>query len=203
MSDKVIRLGGSQADNAKSIHHIVTYTSKSEGRIFIVLSAVPEILDIIYAAVDKAYTVDEEEVYKKLLSVYPEFTNNEPAVSYRELLDQLTGILKGIRLIGDYSEALKDQVLSFSEKLTAEVFQDIFGMVGSKANILWPEKIDLLVTPEYGNATFYSVSRTKLNELNPGLCLIPGSSDLVSYLIVKSSDKEKSVREIYKAFFIS
>ena len=29
----------------------------------------------------------------------------------------------------------------------------------------------------------------------------PGASDLVSYLIVNKNDKEKSVREIYNAFF--
>ncbi|NQU55457.1 MAG: aspartate kinase, partial [Bacteroidetes bacterium] len=44
---------------------------------------------------------------------------------------------------------------------------------------------------------FSAVANNKINVLLSG----SGASDLVSYLVVRSSDKEKSVREIYKAFF--
>jgi aspartokinase len=44
---------------------------------------------------------------------------------------------------------------------------------------------------------FGAVAQHKINVVLSG----SGASDLVSYLVVKSSDKEKSVREIYKAFF--
>lgn len=44
---------------------------------------------------------------------------------------------------------------------------------------------------------FGAVARHKVNVVLSG----SGASDLVSYLVVKSSDKEKSVREIYNAFF--
>ncbi|MBK6284122.1 MAG: hypothetical protein IPF54_17060 [Draconibacterium sp.] len=44
---------------------------------------------------------------------------------------------------------------------------------------------------------FNAVAQNKINVVLSG----SGASDLVSYLVVKSSDKEKSVREIYKAFF--
>ncbi|MDX1285511.1 MAG: hypothetical protein R3182_10885, partial [Draconibacterium sp.] len=44
---------------------------------------------------------------------------------------------------------------------------------------------------------FTAVANNKINVVLSG----SGASDLVSYLIVNKSDKEKSVREIYKAFF--
>jgi bifunctional aspartokinase / homoserine dehydrogenase 1 len=51
----------------------------------------------------------------------------------------------------------------------------------------------------YGVAAriFSAVAQHKINVVLSG----SGASDLVSYLVVKSSDKEKSVREIYNAFF--
>jgi aspartate kinase/aspartokinase/homoserine dehydrogenase 1 len=44
---------------------------------------------------------------------------------------------------------------------------------------------------------FTAVAQNKINVVLSG----SGASDLVSYLVVKSSDKEKSVLEIYNAFF--
>ncbi|WP_372934575.1 ACT domain-containing protein, partial [Mariniphaga sediminis] len=44
---------------------------------------------------------------------------------------------------------------------------------------------------------FGAVARNKINVVLSG----SGASDLVSYLVVKTSDKEKSVCEIYNAFF--
>jgi aspartate kinase/aspartokinase/homoserine dehydrogenase 1 len=44
---------------------------------------------------------------------------------------------------------------------------------------------------------FTAVAQNRINVVLSG----SGASDLVSYLVVKSSDKEKSVLEIYNAFF--
>jgi len=44
---------------------------------------------------------------------------------------------------------------------------------------------------------FNAVAQNKINVVLSG----SGASDLVSYLVVKSTDKEKSVRVIYDAFF--
>jgi len=44
---------------------------------------------------------------------------------------------------------------------------------------------------------FTAVAQYRINVVLSG----SGASDLVSYLVVKSADKEKSVKEIYNAFF--
>ena len=49
----------------------------------------------------------------------------------------------------------------------------------------------------YEVITFSAVAKNAINVVLSG----SGASDLVSYLVVQESDKEKSVREIYNAFF--
>ena len=139
------------------------------------MSAVPEILGYIRNAVSEAFSNNIDLVSGRLNSFFTEITGTDPSHSYAELVDHVTGILKGIGLIGDYSEALKDQVLSFSEKLTAEIFRIQLAKFGLNARILWPEHFDLRVTPDYGNATFVSLNKKKPDELTDQVFLIPGS----------------------------
>ncbi|SHF87339.1 aspartate kinase [Mariniphaga anaerophila] len=174
MSDKVIRLGGGHAGSVASIQNLVWYSEKQNGKKFIVVSAVPEILCLVQSAVSEAFSADVTKVYDELAGIYLTLTGNNPSEAYGELATQLAGILKGIGLIGDYSAALKDQVLSFSEKLTAEIFQVQFEKCGIIAKILQPEQLGLEVTPDYGNATFVAVGKS-LSDLEPGFYLVPGS----------------------------
>jgi aspartate kinase/aspartokinase/homoserine dehydrogenase 1 len=180
MSDKVIRLGGSHSGHAASIQNLVSYSGKYNGRKFIVISAVPEILQLVRHAVLEAFSANAGDVADRLISIYAKLTGKSPSVSYLSLVDQLTGILRGIGLIGDYSVALKDQVISFSEKLTAEIFLAQFKNTGVEAEILWPEHLELKVTPDFGNATFISVNKKKLDGLHSGFFLIPGSYGMTS-----------------------
>lgn len=175
MSDKIIRLGGSHAGNAGSTKNLVEYAGKHSGRVFIVVSAVPEMLRYIRSSVIDAHTIKTELIHEKLNAFYSECIGKKPSEAYRKLVDQVTGIIRGIGLIGDYSEALKDQVLSFGEKLTAEIFRQQLAKSGLHAEVLWPEEMALTVTEDFGNATFVSVDTKKLRELPEKVFLVPGS----------------------------
>ncbi len=175
MSDKIIRLGGSHAGNTPSIKNLIAFVNRHNVRSFIVVSAVPEILGYIRNAVSEVFSNNIDLVSGKLNSFFTEITGINPSQSYTELVDHVTGILKGIGLIGDYSEALKDQVLSFSERLTAEIFRVQLAKFGLNTRILWPEHFDLRVTPDFGNATFVSLNKKKLDELTEQVFLVPGS----------------------------
>jgi bifunctional aspartokinase / homoserine dehydrogenase 1 len=175
MSDKIIRLGGSHAGKADSTKNLVEYTGKQSGRSFIVVSAVPEMLEYIRSSVSNAHKIKMDAAHEKLISFYAELTGNQPSEAYQALVGEVTGILRGIGLIGDYSLALKDQVLSFSEKLTAEIFREQLAKAGLDVRVLWPEEMELLVTDDFGNATFLSVHKKKLNELSERAFLVPGS----------------------------
>jgi bifunctional aspartokinase / homoserine dehydrogenase 1 len=180
MSDKVIRLGGSHAKLTASIQNLISYSEKHNGKKFIIISAVPEVLKLIEQAVLEAFSINAVNVAEKLISIFSNFTDESPSDSYIDLVEQLTGILRGIGLIGDYSVALKDQVLSFSEKLTAEIFQIQFVKRGVKAEILWPEQLELMVTSDFGNATYVSVNKNKLADLKSEFYLVPGSYGITS-----------------------
>jgi bifunctional aspartokinase / homoserine dehydrogenase 1 len=178
MSDRIIRLGGSQVYQAASIKNLVNWLKHQVKRNFIVISAVSEILEAVNNAVGNAAGVDGVQFGKSLLKVYLERTGKKPSAAYRELVEQVTGIIRGISLTGDYSIALKDHVVSYSEKLTAEIFKTLFHDHGAKVSVVLPEQLGLLVTADYGNATYLSLNKQVVQELPKGIFLLPGSYGL-------------------------
>lgn len=178
MSDRIIRLGGSQVYQAASISNLLVYTGNHSRRNFIVHSAEPSILHAVGEAVADAAHTGISSFTDKLLKVYSESTGHKPSPGYIKLVDQLTGIIRGIALTGDYSAALKDQVISYSEKLTSEIFLTLFIDKGAKASVLWAEQLGLTVTTDFGNATYISVDSNAVQQLQAGIYLIPGSYGL-------------------------
>ncbi|OFX62181.1 MAG: hypothetical protein A2066_07105 [Bacteroidetes bacterium GWB2_41_8] len=91
-------------------------------------------------------------------------------------LNSLQNLLKGIEFTGDFSLSLKDQVISFSERITTAVLQLFLSKNQLDASIIYPEDLGLIVTEEFGNATFlYKESFKVKNSLSEGIILIPGS----------------------------
>jgi bifunctional aspartokinase / homoserine dehydrogenase 1 len=178
MSDRIIRLGGSQVYQAASIKNLVNCLKHQEKRIFIVISAVPEILGTLNHSVANAASVDGLQISKSLNKVYQERTAKKPSSAFRELVEQVNGIIRGIALTGDYSVALKDHVVSYSEKLTTEIFKTLLHEYGAKVSVVLPEQLGLLVTADYANATYVSVNKHLVQELPDGIFLIPGSYGL-------------------------
>jgi bifunctional aspartokinase / homoserine dehydrogenase 1 len=144
MSDRIIRLGGSQVYQAASIKNLVKLLKHQENRNFIVISAVPEILGTVNNAVGNAAGVEGSKFSVSLLTVYQERTGKKPSTEYIELVEQVTGIIRGISLTGDYSVALKDHVVSYSEKLTAEIFKTLLNDNGAKCRLSCPSSWDYL-----------------------------------------------------------
>jgi len=181
MSDKVIRFGGSNVNNAASIQNLISYLNRFNGRNFIVASSIPEILEIVERNIRQVFEADIRPAVQRILTVYSEITGESPSENFQKLVEQYSNILKGIALIGDYSEALSDQVKSFSEKLTVEILQKQFHNAGINVNIARPEDFEFLVTSDYGNATFLSVNTEKLKSQEVGIYLVPGSYGITSY----------------------
>ncbi len=178
MSDKVIRLGGSHIGKKDSIQHLKQYISQYEGRNFIVVSAVPELLDLFTKELSTVFAanVEEDGFTQQLLGFFNRFNQGEVTGSYKLLAIQAASLLKGITLIGDYSRGLKDQVISFAERLSVELFK----VHWTEAVVLTPEEIELRTTPDYGNASYISVNVEKLANLTKGTYLIPGTFGLTA-----------------------
>lgn len=170
MSNRVIRLGGSHIDNPTSLYNLKNYLLKTSERKFVVVSAIPELLDIIENSLDTIFenSIVVNELPEKLNRFNP---GTNGGAKFNELVDELTGLLKGVSLIGDFSRALKDQVLSFAEKLSVELLQAQW----EEAVVLNPGSIDLKASEDYGNASFESVNKEKLASLAEGVYIVPGT----------------------------
>jgi aspartate kinase/aspartokinase/homoserine dehydrogenase 1 len=103
------------------------------------------------------------------------------SAEYKIQVRKLNDLLKGIHLTGDYSPALKDQVLSFSEHLTALLLAEKLRQNGKRTEVILPDQIGLEVTPDYGNATFLALSNPHpLENPSGGVIIIPGSYGITS-----------------------
>ncbi len=177
MSDRIIRLGGSHIGNASSINNLKDFLKNSESRNFVVFSSVPEIFNEVEKSIGNVFDRNDKnsEIIRNLNTIFSGKTGTEPSAIFSKLTEQFISILNGIALIGDYSEALKDQVLSFSEKFSAEILAEQWNLSGKPASLLWPEEIGLKTSADFGNATFLSVDTGKLQSLSAGTYLLAGS----------------------------
>ncbi len=174
MSDRIIRLGGSNIGNARSVKNLKEFLNPSDDRNYIVFSAVPEIMDIIESEIGQVFqkSLNTAGTCKKLNAVFTEKAGSSPSENYIQLSEQLVSILNGIAIIGDYSEALKDQVLSFSEKLSAEILRVQWHSEENRARVVLPEDFDLRTNADFGNATFISLNKSKLSGYKNGVFLV-------------------------------
>ena len=178
MSNRIIRFGGGSIGNTASIQNLQTYLGKNKKqRIFIVVSSVPKMLQIIEDAISVVFNKDFyfERLESELNEFYINTFNSNSEGRYKELANQLISLLKGIALTGDYSPSLRDQVISFSEKLTAEIFNLQWKKIGGDSQVVFPEEIGLQVTSDFGNAAFVSVDIVKIEKLPTRIFVVPGS----------------------------
>ena len=173
MSDKVIRLGGSHIGAPESVNNLKQYLSRNSGRNFVVVSAIPELLSLLNRALSTVLKAGSDMDYltTKLFELFQKYAGKEITEPYRTNAIQAGKLLKGIALTGDYSSGLKDQVISFSERLSTEILHARW----VNAAILLPEEIELRTNSDFGNATFISVNNKKIHQLDKGTYLIPGT----------------------------
>ncbi len=177
MSNRVIRLGGSHIGNSKSIQNLDQFLAKSNGRKFVVVSAIPELLQIVEQSILNIFqqNIDTNKLLAKLNSIFTEKTETEVSLEFKKLAEQFTNLIKGVALIGDYSASLKDQILSFSEKLSVEILKTQWNKFNFKIKIIWPDEIELITTSDFGNSTFISLDNTLVSKLPESVFIIPGS----------------------------
>lgn len=173
MSNRVIRLGGSNIGDTNSIQNLFKYLDRDGGKKLVVVSAIPELLNLIKSNIDSIFfkEINESDFVSQLNKIYTEQTNSEPSEGYRNLTEKLVNILKGIALIGDYSKALKDHIISYSEKLSVEILKNRWQNV----QVVLPEEFDLKTSSDFGNATFISLNPNFFDHLSDGIYIIPGS----------------------------
>lgn len=177
MSDRIIRFGGSYIGYIDSVRSLTEYLQKKPAKTFVVVSAIPELLEWIEQNLENIFhfqpTAGDFSI--KIDSFFTDRVEEKSTQNYINLSEQLVNLLKGIALIGDYSPALKDQVVSFAEKLSVEILLAQLKRIGRELKAIWPEELGLKATSDFGNATFVSVNTEFISSLPESVYFVPGT----------------------------
>ena len=187
MSNCVVRFGGNSLSKFPVLEAFASLLSESGNDETVVVSAVPEIQQIIEQGIELLISdsVTSDLIINQIQHLVDErlnvFHQSEPDENLQNELKNLQNLLKGIEFTGDFSVSLKDQVISYSERITARVLHLFLNKNQIGSNLIFPEDIGLRVTEEFGNATIlYDESTDLPTFLLKGINLIPGSYGVTS-----------------------
>lgn len=182
MSNCVVRFGGNSLSKFPVLDAFANQLGASGINTTVVVSAIPEIQQSIEQGIEllvsNAVTTTHimQQISDSVMQKLEVFNETKLSELLKTELDSLQNLLQGIEFTGDFSVSLKDQVISFSERITTAVLQLFLSNKQLDANIIYPENLGLIVTEEFGNATFlYKESLNIKNLLSKGIVLIPGS----------------------------
>lgn len=182
MSNCIIRFGGNSLSQFAVLEAFASLLSESGNDETIVVSAVPEIQQVIEEGIESLKNNSEtsdfiiNQVQKLVHERLNIFNQTEIDEHLNGELSNLQNLLKGIEFTGDCSVSLRDQVISFSERITAGILHLFLKGNHISSNLVYPEHIGLKVTKEYGNASIlYDESAELPQLLSKGINLIPGS----------------------------
>ena len=185
MPNKIVRFGGNNLKDRQVIINLAVLLQETREQHLLVVSATSEIQQLLSRGIQslaldyQSPELQEEELHKALRPIEDLHQLSDSAETDL-LFEELHILFQGIYQTGDYSAALEDQVLSYAEKFSAALLKEILHKYQLEAKICLPEKIGLIVTDEYANAT------VELEKSVPGvqsfsftkISLIPGSYGL-------------------------
>jgi len=187
MSNCVIRFGGNSLSKFSVLEAFRSLLSESENDETVVVSAIPELQHTIEQGIDLliSNSITSDLIIRQIRNIVDErlriFNQSESDEYLNTELSNLQNLLKGIEFTGDFSISLKDQVLSYSERITATILHLFLSKSHISSNLIFPEDIGLRVTEEFGNATILYEESTDLPTLLPkGINLIPGAYGITS-----------------------
>ena len=187
MSNCIVRFGGNSLSQFPSLDAFANLLAESGNDQTVVVSAIPEIQQIIELGIDSliANSTTSDSIINQIYSVVEQrlqvFNQTELTPDLKNEINNLHNLLKGIEFTGDSSQALRDQLICFSERITAEILRLFLKNNRIGANLVFPEDLGLIVTEEFGNATIlYEESLQLKNNLPHGINLIPGSYGVTS-----------------------
>ena len=106
--------------------------SESENDETVVVSAIPEIQEILEQGIEllisNSITSDLiiNQIRNRITEQLNVFNQSEFDENLNSELKNLQNLLKGIEFTGDFSVSLKDQVISYSERITAGILYSFF-----------------------------------------------------------------------------
>lgn len=174
----VVRFGGKSFKNENHLRFFVDELKNSTQDKVVVVSAIPNIFNILNEGLLGlvSHSSEYQSIIHKIENELKVLGTEVDAISVQKEINQLEGLLNGIQLTGDYSNALRDAVISFSEKIAVRVLAVHLKQNAIDATVIYPEELNLFVTEEFGNASVLVEENKALKEFQfSGISLVPGS----------------------------
>ena len=149
---KILKFGGKSLANGKGIQTVVAIIEKRAKRgeaITVVLSARGTATNELEEILEKA---SKNENYKAQLEAFKRYQLlTDSTIDTQEEFHLLDTIFEGVSLLGDYSEKIKDKVLSQGELLSARLVTHLLKDKGVNAH--FTDSRSLIITDDqFGNA---------------------------------------------------
>ncbi|UOB18852.1 bifunctional aspartate kinase/homoserine dehydrogenase I [Abyssalbus ytuae] len=148
---KVLKFGGRSLANGEGINNtlqIIKNKVKNNERIAVVVSARGNATDDLEDILERAA---QRKDYEYLFEAFKKYQLNDFGVDLSEDFKKLEDIFEGVKLLGDYSSKIKDQVLAKGEVISAKLITGVLKKTGINAN--FTDTRELIITDEqYGNA---------------------------------------------------
>ncbi len=189
MSNKiVIKIGGSNLKELCSLEKIIKIVNQYPKPVIIVVSAFFGITDSLIELLENV--VKNPEILKPSLEKIKAYKNeilthyikdkdelSKAKTEVKSLIDELEKYLYGASYTGETPDFLYDKILSYGEKLSANVINAVFNSNGIKCNEVLPAQIGLRTNDKYGDASVdFKLCTTDLTEIfkNEQAYIVPG-----------------------------
>jgi aspartokinase/homoserine dehydrogenase 1 len=148
---KILKFGGKSLANGKGLDRVISIIVdkvKAQENIAVVVSARGKATDELEAILEKAV---DRETYQEQLAAFKTYQNVLANADLSEEFSKLDSLFKGVQLLGDYSQKIKDEVLAQGELISAKL---ISGLLKDKnINAKATDARVLIKTDDtYGNA---------------------------------------------------
>ena len=132
---KVLKFGGKSLANGKGIERVLSIIEDkvNQGeRIAVVVSARGNATDELEAILDKAV---KNQDYKDLLASFKAYqTAIHNTIDFSREFETLDKLFEGVKLLGDYSNKTKDEILAQGELISVKLISQLLNDKGIKAN---------------------------------------------------------------------
>ncbi len=161
---KVLKFGGKSLSNEgiQNVVSIIEHKVNEGEKIAVVVSARGSGTDDLEQILEKAA---KNQIYKEQLEAFKyEQSKLTPLVDFSSEFSRLENLFEGVSLLGDFSQKIKDEVLSQGELLSSKTVTALLKEKGIQANST--DARQLLKTDEnFGNAQpIISLSKENVNE---------------------------------------
>jgi aspartokinase/homoserine dehydrogenase 1 len=149
---KILKFGGKSLGNGKGIDQVIAIIAKKyfDGeQISVVVSARGNATDELLDILDEAKKGNN---YSSAFAKFKEYQiNTTDATLFTSEFSTLEKLFEGVSLLGDYSEKIKDQVVSFGEILSAKYVTSVLNEKGLKARFVDAREL-IKTDANFGNA---------------------------------------------------